>query len=890
MRRASGLIVCLALLAVTWWVTFDNPDATRRDDSAAASRDAAQSGLDEGPEGAFGVDTTGTGSNGPTDRRVVEPWPVRGRALLPGGDPASGRFVDVTLFVGYEISAEAAQTRSVEVSHDGTWECTFEAPHATVVLEVRSKTARIETDPEELRSLGPGRWLITRGRLPRHLDLELFPIDAGIDLFVVDRQDRRVIDAQVLRDGEVSGRTDRAGRLQLRVSSYLETLRVGVVADGYARTTTALEIPRAEASKNARVVLRRGLHLRGFVEDAAGVPIRDALASDMTSREVRGVRTDVQGRFTIGWLPFRMAAHKIFAEARGFLRSSIMVLRHELEEPRAGKHVITLRRGVEVFGEITTHEGAAIAGARLRVVSTPRSSEDTTAISRDEGQYAFATVASGQSVFLCRALEQPPFLHVVDVPRRATGEPVRAHRSNIRVPDMKRCSGTVSDYAQRGVAFARVRALSDPDGGGPLPAYPIAEARTGSSGTFVFDRLPRQELVFEVEHLDHGAATVFVAPSRTRLAIDLPIAAHIRVAARDARTGEPIERFEVLLDNEHSAHVVDDGGNWQSPSLTDEQKTREVTLRANGYAELSARIEPHGTWYAALRRPTTVWGRVTGSVDSRPIEDARVAVHVAPDSAGDRRFGRPTHSRAVVFTNAAGEFHVDRALPGSTMLLVSHPDFAPWRSTPFVTAPGAREEVAIELDSGVRIRGTFVDGAGKAVQSASLNARRLTRSSRRRSAPAVTTTDTRGDDHGRFSFASRVSAGRWRIEGYGTTAPGNYVYATMIAQYRTSDRTVPELRLRPTTATRVRLVVWSKNEPPPFRVGSGPVPLLESLGAEVEFQAISVGPERYEVCIDGLPAGESSLWSRAADGSWRRIGQVRITAERETTQTVQFRR
>lgn len=706
---------------------------------------------------------------------------------------------------GYDPSVGARDRFQTTVDESGRWTVDVDPLGATHIVQIQSVGAELRSARDDVRSLGHGLWLLTRSRAPGAMDLELSPRDSALDLSITNLAGRPVHGARVRSaDGKELASSDRAGICKLRVSSHVAECRVWVRGAGYEPYELVTEPPASGASRVERVRLEDALRLQGIVEDAAGVPIRDARVSIVEYPKVGVAHSDIQGRLSLSWAPFLDRALRLRVEAEGYVRAFHWMQRHEVEDP-VRPHVLRLRRGLEIRGRVLEDFAAeddaaegprrAVRGARLSVVSDPRAHEAQEAISDDEGRFVFRALPVGESVVLCRAPDRPPFLATLQIPKSAEARLRRAPDVQILIPAAKELRGQVvigpkRDGAGIGIAGAELRVLQSISSKEGFEVE-IARGVSADSGAFHFQSLPATDLRIEVRHPEHAKGHFDAAAGQAvvQLALKRAMRASLRVVG--ARSGQPIREFTVDLHDRAELlrprtwassdasrgrarprlthyEIRSEDGMWQSSAL--DGPLAFATVYARGFAQKTVSLRSGGSpQRVALQVAAGLHGRVISAADGSPVRRARV--RVVPARWRRHRDSSSFEASIVqVETDARGDFSLPHTPPGGVYMRVEHPGFRPWESQLLTLKSGEARRLGVTLRTGSRVRARlFAEGhplsAGHAI---------LTRKDRAARNEARAWSTPIGSD-GRFSLEPRLDDGRWLIHTLARDAEGNYV-------------------------------------------------------------------------------------------------------------------
>ena len=303
--------------------------------------------------------------------------------------------------------------------------------------------------------------------------------------------------------------TDAKGRWRL-AGLPRETVRFHAYHAAFAPTTSA---PRQLASgdhDDVTLVLERGARLAGRVVRADGTPAPGAevrlTGADARSSQVRRLRADGDGRFTLGGLPRRIV--HVMAAEHG---ATSEMARVDLAAGTPPELVLALALDGAITGVVVTSSGEPVGEAR--VVAAPVSTDDPRErlVARLRGRPS--TVADGDGGFRLEGLE--PGAYLVRAIRPG-GAPQLVHmKSGVRIE-----TGTTGARVEVDDLTALVGKVAFRDGKAPASfsiALGNAAPRTfaGTGGEFRIEGVPtgRQYLVVEgPDVVREGRADVEIAP------------------------------------------------------------------------------------------------------------------------------------------------------------------------------------------------------------------------------------------------------------------------------------------------------------------------------------------------------------------------------------------
>ncbi|QDU66905.1 carboxypeptidase regulatory-like domain-containing protein [Engelhardtia mirabilis] len=548
-----------------------------------------------------------------------------------------------------------------------------------------------------------------------------------------------------------------------------------VSAEGYrAERISDLAIVEGETLKGVIVKLKPGLSLTGTVVDAQGQPVGGAVVVpfDDRGRALSGPRrealedtplefldelrrrapvdiatglgvfasgsdlTDAAGRFELtGLAPGTVevtAVHRDHAPS-----SAELVVLVEGEE--APDLTLELRLGSTIEGRVTDLRGGPVPGAVVLAARAPnRGSGGRTGVYQSTtdagGDYRMDNVVAGSYfVALTRgdeALDPMSFLSslgfdLVTVPTEGT----------VRLDLVDRSAAATRVY---GVVRGGGQAVS----GGGLLAFDfdgdnllgldVKITRVGADGAYEFPGLAPGTYRFLYQSGRNESALEVEVPElpEVRLDVDLP-SGRIEGKVVDARTGDPLERFEVTARRERSSQGQGLLGGLLARQSSDEN---DYTDAEGAFAFDD--LEP-GTW-TLVARPSR-WTRPSGSFapseplvvelgDGRTESGLRIELDAGASLEGwvVDEYGAPVPGADVTVvprgdgsfdlrvteTDAQGRFTLSGLAAGLVDLVAEVADLAPARLENVTVGPEptGRIEIVVTRGTELRVR-ALVDGA-----------------------------------------------------------------------------------------------------------------------------------------------------------------------------------
>ena len=263
----------------------------------------------------------------------------------------------------------------------------------------------------------------------------------------------------------------------------------------------------------------------------------------------------------------------------------------------------------------------------------------------------------------------------------------------------------------------------------PIPlADGLAATKTDGKGHFRFDSLGVGNYALSVQSRDHltlrhggiklgadGHELVFVLQQGSRLQ------GRVLSSVDHEPIADAILRFESPNKDVRVARTSS-LGKYQVSGLTDGW---DVTISATGYGttyieDLEIQELPGVQTHAFKLAPAAVLSGRIVDTSGIPVRDARVSLEIArgnrsglPETPSERR--RRDATQATTRTTSNGRFSLHGVSSGARyQLVVSHPEFCQFRSTPFDVATGeVIENTEVQLSPGARLLLEVTDAEGR---------------------------------------------------------------------------------------------------------------------------------------------------------------------------------
>ncbi len=552
---------------------------------------------------------------------------------------------------------------------------------------------------------------------------------------VVDAENGQPIARGWITRGSECWSTDPDGsyRMRQRDPSVVETW---ISASGYVPMKLRLDLQRLEGSEIPRVELVpasermvRIVDPRGDALEAASVRIAE------WARRVRHERpwgfletADWAGTLRLGDGRFRLEllrpdhSYRLRVTCAGFAERSITLPPSAPGGPAPGEAVITLQRGLEVFGRVLDAEDRPLAGARVILIAGdprgPFAGEFSTfakgqeALADADGRFAIAELAAGTFSLL---VDADGFLSAITTGIEVRPRPEPIDLGSVRLEPAAVLRGQVTDAAGAGLEGVKLAATA--------AGQPGESATTDQEGHFALDIVPGEAVDLTItksgylERTDRGIDPPAGEPRQ----IVLESAASLRGQMADSRGLSLWRGIAVSLSR-------DDGGETDT-AWTDaegrfefrDQQPGQARLRV-GAEELAVELEAGVANQAVLFQiPTTaeLRGRVLDPEEAALRGAGTTLTSLGADTSKLLERG---HVASAATSGDDGRFLIRALAGGRYRLRLEHPDFAPAEEL-IELEDGGEKTVEVSFQrrrSAARISGRVVDASGSPVAGASL--------------------------------------------------------------------------------------------------------------------------------------------------------------------------
>ncbi|WP_164010937.1 carboxypeptidase-like regulatory domain-containing protein [Pyxidicoccus trucidator] len=506
----------------------------------------------------------------------------------------------------------------------------------------------------------------------------------------------------------------------------LDSLPEGTVALwALGERGAAMEPEVATGREDVELVLEEGLPLSGRVLDEAGVPlsgVRVTLFHQEHSRYFT-TSTDADGRFSFGLLP--VGAYGLVASSPGLLPAHLPdVSDEDLDD-------IVLHPPRRIVGQVLLADGRPAPGAEVQVQYSRH-----VAVTDGEGRFAFEPLAPGEYEVLAERDGAHGFANV------SLSEEDRQAEASLTLGTLAFVEGLVRDEAGHPVAGASVTASSEEAG----PSFD--DGLTGADGRFRMGPLPLGTHTFSVDaegYHEVEVEKVEVSTSGAPLTFTLRRAFILAGLVTDAE-GRPVPdvSLEAVRLKRRPAYTLPP----DAPAPTQEEVAElMMDLDSPLYEPNSATSDEEGRFLIEVpeagRYLLTSGGgsflREQREVDA-PARDVQVVLHTGATLEGtvvDARgaplayvqlfmeAGTPQHPHQVMTSSDEQGTFALRGLPPGTYTLKAGLDLGGFvhRASRTVSVRGTETvDASLRMDTGLSVSGLVVDGDGRPVPEAQVEA------------------------------------------------------------------------------------------------------------------------------------------------------------------------
>jgi len=469
-RFSLLVVLVLAIVAVGLWVgpcssetdglrsTIDSERNTAATAKTYAESDAVRGKTDQPGEREVA-------------RRSVDPdrtWIVRGEV----SNTSEARLPSVELvarmFAGYEAHGEPLVEAKLRTNAAGRFEWPLDPPGRTVTLwfDVPSEDVYLWRPVERL--------VVNVEPAPQDIKIEAWLLDSRITGIVVDSDKQPIAGATAqIGTGDNSKMTTGAdGRFDVRSPSWPRG-RLIVFAPGYVVAYKDIGFHEPKSHVDLTIELRKGARIEGTVVDENRVPVEGAVITAGWF-SYQKTESDVRGRFVVDWLDPSLDYQSVKADKEGFVQAS-----HAIRGAPGKKPIeLVLKRGCRLEGHVFDRNNQPIAGTRLMI---ERVAPVRTAVSHDDGSYAFETLPAQHVQLTARRSGYAMLRRGIDVP---DGRSSLVH--NIVLEPGHVLSGMVVDEVDAPIPGASVSIMIG-------LSVQASSAKSGPDGRFRVEDLPADE-------------------------------------------------------------------------------------------------------------------------------------------------------------------------------------------------------------------------------------------------------------------------------------------------------------------------------------------------------------------------------------------------------------
>jgi peroxiredoxin len=490
---------------------------------------------------------------------------------------------------------------------------------------------------------------------------------------------------------------------------------ISVEAEGY----TPMRQTDIAAGASIEITLPRSAVLSGLVRNEDGEPIEGAMVdglvtSSQSSRRIKyrrnfTVQTNADGRWHSPMVPIDLGRVVLKLSHPDYISDPYYGLTANAshEQLIAGDSVAVMKRGVTVTGVVVNEAGDPVAEAAVRQGRDRWGTSHPSVKTDAAGRFTFAQANPGEMILTVQAANLAP-----DVRRVTVTQDMAPLRFELATAHTVR--GRVVDAA--GEPIKGVHVVADTWRGYRTLLWSTS---TDDEGRFVWDGAPADEVEFHI--LKKGYMSVrdcVLLPSDKERVVTLPYPLQITGRVVDAKTGEPIEQFNVipgiLFEGQPAPH-------WQrrSPTpgtngtyemtLTEQRPGRLVRIEAEGYMPAVSRaIQPDesaATIDFALERGESLAGVVRNAA-GQPVAGAQVVL-ATPGQTAYIRNGREFHDQGCpkLITAADGRYDFPPQADPFALVVLHDDGYAR------VEQADLAESKDIVLQPWARVQGTLMIGA-----------------------------------------------------------------------------------------------------------------------------------------------------------------------------------
>lgn len=503
----------------------------------------------------------------------------------------------------------------------------------------------------------------------------------------------------------------------------LDALPEGAVALwALGASGSTLEPDVATGREDVELVLEEGLRFEGRVVAESGAPIPGAKVTLFHQGHSRyfPTSTGADGRFTSGSLP--EGNYGLVASSPGLMPAYVPDVR--LEDLEA----VILHKPRRLTGRVLLTDGTPAPGAEVRMQAS-----EQVVVTDAEGRFSLGALAPGDYEVLAERGGQQGFAEVVIAEEGGDVE------ATVYLGTLFDAEGVVLDEAGQPIAGATVTATSEVDGPG------FEDATTGPEGRFRLGPLPRGSHVFNVDadgyrELESGdvqvsdasppltftlvrayvlAGTVTDPEGRPLPGIDVEALRPAPRAPRAASREVPTYERNVALEAEEagSTELLDTVTDEEGRFLIEVPEPGRYTLTASSENFIQTRLEadaPGSGLRVVLRGGATLEGMVADARGT-PLMEVQLTVRLGTDAHGQT---------LETLSDEHGGFTLG-GLPPGTHVLRATLDVGGFlhQASRTVSVRGTETvDASLRIDTGKVVSGIVVDGTGRPVPDAEVDA------------------------------------------------------------------------------------------------------------------------------------------------------------------------
>lgn len=640
-------------------------------------------------------------------------WVLRGKVTVASGGTESGLRIRAILHDGYDAECPILEETVLTSAPDGviTWRRAPPAGAVYVLMEPETKGV----------GYGDARLVLKGKDPPQDLEITLFRWTTPFS-GVVRNETGEPLPGALVRGGREPAIADGEGRYELMGRAGTGEQFFYAEAEGYTQERVIVSAPE-DGPGVADFVLRREFTIKGRVLDENGAPV-EGVAVDTFGFYRNSVQTDADGVFALHHLPLREATHHLYARKKGYVEAMAQV---KGANQSSATQDLVLKRGTRLEGRVLGPDGAPLAGASLYIGFSPSAYNRLDAVSHENGDFVFPSVAEGRQTLVTQYPGFSPDQRVLTIAAEVpllTGIEIALASGHL-------AAGQVVD-----------------EEGSPLPGvwisvrhkreYTDVRRKTGQDGRFRLEGLPAEEVALEL----YGDGLIrqdfpLVKPDQEDLKVTMQSAGSLQGRVVNGITSLPIQDFRIksfypphletgeratggnsLGNWDGSGRIIhSEDGSWSSDVELEVGRFVGIEVQATGYspARMEKVLVPRRPEQNVLEFRLLPGAGLRGTVLPRsggsPVSNATVSI-LREEQLRPGAEGGPPPAEAI--TDEEGNFAFQDLPAGKVFLRVIHADWMPRVEGLIEILPaGPSAESTVYLDAGTNLRGRALSPAGE---------------------------------------------------------------------------------------------------------------------------------------------------------------------------------